>query len=155
MFDVRRNPESPPFEPILRILAAIAVFLSIVAIASGQIDPRSQTVVTLLNNVTATTTSAPYAVTQLVANETILFQTDTPDGAVGTFQIEGTLDPEANVANDTAEWNLIFTTTSFGYILFLEDPPPYVRVRFTRTSGTFRCLMRAAGARFRQITVTP
>jgi hypothetical protein len=114
--------------------------------AVAQVDPNTQTPVTVFAALVGDSTSSYYAVITSAAGETIFFQVT---GGTGTFYIDGTLDSETAVAADTATWTNILSSTTIPTIAWVTDPPPYVRVRITRTGGTFRVLMRGNGTHFR------
>ena len=135
-----------------RALLCLALLL-LPALVLAQSDPRLGTPTTMVDATTTTVTSSPFAVIVSSVNETILFQLTTPDAAVATVVVEGSLGPEADVKADSATWSTIFTTTQLNVFLYLEDPPAYIRVTVTPTSGTTSVFVRGPGTRFREVEV--
>jgi len=134
-----------------RFLQAVclAVMLS-TGIALGQNDLGSFAPVTVMDNVAITTTSATYAMVVVAPNETIHIQAY--GTGTGTLAVFGTLDTNAKVVATTATYFQIFSTTTLPNLIYIESPPAFVRVVWTRTAGNLTVLMRSAsGSTFRLV----
>lgn len=131
------------------ILTLILGLLS--GVASAQTDPRDQSPVVVFAAQATTATSDAYAVIFSAAGEAVWFHV-TGTGITGDYTVEGTLDAEATVKAGTAVWFTLSTGSTLPTAVALTNTMPYVRVKVTRTAGTFRVLMRGSGGtRFRKV----
>lgn len=128
-----------------KFAAALALALCLLAgPALGQTDPIYSAPVVVFAAQATTATSSPYAVNVTAAGETVWLQI-TGAGITGDYTIEGTIESEAAVLAGTAVWSTILTSTTLPASPWVSDPMPYIRVKITRTAGTFKVLMRGSG----------
>lgn len=117
----------------------------------AQVDPIDRDPVVIFAAQTSTATSAPYAVIQAQAGETIWIsiQPTTVTALTGSYLLEGSIDTEAKIIAGTAKWNTVLTDTTFPALAWVTDSPPYLRITVTPSAGSFRVLFR--GYKFRRV----
>ena len=126
---------------------ALGIFLLLLALpAWAQVDPQYEDPTVVWSAANGTRISRPYAVLTAVPATTLQVQIYSGGGA-GTLSIKGTLDPEAEVQAGTADWTEIYSTTTLDEIVYIEDPPAYLRFDLTYSSGTIKVQIRGATLR--------
>lgn len=104
-----------------------------VRVYSGN-DPLTKPPVVVMNNVAVSTTSVAYII-QYGLDPNLVINFQAYGTGTGTFEVQGTLDSDAQILASTATWTTFYSTTTLPKLGFIQGPPRKIRFVWTRTGG--------------------